>query len=129
MKRSLLVLAALAASALVAGFAHADVYDVQIQNFAFNPSTLTIAPGDSVRWTNLDAIPHTSTSGVDCTSDGLWDSGTLNQGDTFVWVASGAGDYYYFCSLHCPMMEGEIEVEAETATESTTWGQVRAIYR
>jgi len=40
----------------------ATVIEVGIMNFAFDPTHITINPGDSVRWTNFDAAPHTSTS-------------------------------------------------------------------
>ena len=39
----------------------------------FTHVSLTVAVGDTVRWTNVDDVPHTSTS-----SDGDWDSGTLS---------------------------------------------------
>src|SRR5690348_1456503 len=35
---------------------------VNIKNFAFNPSTLTIKTGTKVTWVNNDSIPHTVTS-------------------------------------------------------------------
>src|SRR5258705_13573607 len=40
---------------------------------AFNPSPVTVASGTTVRWTNDDAIAHTSTSNTSA-----WTSGTLN---------------------------------------------------
>ena len=47
---------------------------VSIQNFVFDPSSLTINVGDSVSWTNNDGASHTasSTSGPES-----FDSGTL----------------------------------------------------
>ncbi len=33
--------------------------EVTIQGFAFNPSSITISPGDTVKWTNMDSAPHT----------------------------------------------------------------------
>ena len=47
------------------------VLPASIANFAH--VSLTVAVGDTVRWTNVDEVPHTATS-----SDGDWDSGTLS---------------------------------------------------
>ena len=35
---------------------------VNISGFAFSPASVTIAPGGTVTWTNLDATAHTVTS-------------------------------------------------------------------
>ena len=58
--------------------AQAQIVDVDIAGFAFSPQTLNITTGTTVRWTNQDAAPHTSTS------DAVgWDSGTLTIGQQF----------------------------------------------
>src|SRR5690348_11712135 len=40
----------------------ATTVQVTIQNFAFSPQTITIAPGTKVVWTQRDSAPHTVTS-------------------------------------------------------------------
>src|SRR4051812_36149996 len=35
------------------------IFDVNIQNYAFQPQNITINAGDTIRWTNLDADRHT----------------------------------------------------------------------
>jgi plastocyanin len=35
---------------------------VAIQNFSFSPSTVSVAPGGTVTWTNNDGASHTITS-------------------------------------------------------------------
>jgi plastocyanin len=35
---------------------------VTIDNFAFAPATVTVAPGTKITWTNKDGEPHTVTS-------------------------------------------------------------------
>src|SRR3989344_8698310 len=40
----------------------AQEYMINIANFAFSPSSLTIKVGDSVTWTNRDSSAHTVTS-------------------------------------------------------------------
>lgn len=91
-------------------YAQADTVDVSIADFAFDPAEVTIAVGTTVRWTNLDIIPHTSTS-----NDGLWDSGILGAGGTFLFTFTAVGEYGYFCAIH-PEMEGTVLVTAVTDT-------------
>lgn len=44
-------------------------YRVEIKHFKFVPERLTVAPGDTVVWVNLDLVPHTVTA-----KDESWDS-------------------------------------------------------
>jgi plastocyanin len=77
-----------------------------IQDFAFNPASMTIYQGTTVRWTNLDGAPHTSTSDT-----GLWDSGSLVQTDSFQYTFTTAGTFTYHCDIH-PTMTATINVLA-----------------
>jgi plastocyanin len=36
--------------------------EIKIDNFAFAPAEITVAPGTTVRWVNRDDIPHTVVS-------------------------------------------------------------------
>lgn len=78
---------------------------VAIENFAFDPGTLTIAVGDTVTWTNNDSAAHTATA-----DDGSFDSGNIEQGESFSHTFDEAGTYTYVCTFH-PNMTGEIVVE------------------
>lgn len=80
------------------------VYDVAIANFAFDPDVLEIQVGDSIRWTNDDSFNHTTTS-----NSGVWDSGNLSQGASFVFQFTEAGSFDYICTIH-PSMTGMITV-------------------
>jgi plastocyanin len=66
-----------------------------------------------VTWTNDDTAPHTVTSGVVVNNapepDGTFDSGIMNNGMTFSFVFSEAGEYDYYCMLH-PFMTGKVVV-------------------
>jgi plastocyanin len=103
-----------AMAALVIVQAVGATWDVSIQNFAFTPKDLTIKAGDTVRWTQKDAITHTSTSGPNGVADGIWDSGnmTLAANTTFSFTFDTAGTFPYFCRPHKSTMRGSITVEA-----------------
>jgi plastocyanin len=75
-----------------------------IQNFAISPNPITLAPGSTVTWTNLDGVPHTITA-----ADGSWGSGALEQGGTYSHVFTNPGSYTYHCAIH-PFMKGTVVV-------------------
>lgn len=76
---------------------------ITIQNFAFSPSTITIAKGTTVAWTNKDSAPHAiKWEGVE--------SPAMNQGEKFEYKFENAGTYEYSCSIH-PSMKGTIVVQ------------------
>ena len=78
---------------------------VAIQDFAFQPATLTVKSGMTVTWTNMDNVTHTVTA-----DDGAWDSGNLSQGQTFSRTFDMAGTYQYHCTPHQAKMAGTIVV-------------------
>jgi plastocyanin len=81
--------------------------EVTIDNFTFNPRTLTVAPGTKVVWTNRDDIPHTVTSAI---RPRAFASPAMDSDEKFSFVFTQPGTYRYFCSLH-PHMTGEIVVK------------------
>ncbi len=80
-----------------------DQNTITIQNFAFNPGTLTVKQGTKVTWTNQDSAAHKIKSDT-------FNSGSLNQGDKFEFTFSTKGSFDYSCSIH-PSMTGKIVVE------------------
>ncbi len=104
-RRKALILTAGAPIALgLATRAKAATAEVAIQGMAFAPATITIAAGDSVRWTNSDAAPHTATfraTGAD--------TGRLNRGDSGALTFDTPGSYEYACAIH-PSMRGQVIV-------------------
>lgn len=78
--------------------------EVSIVDFEFIPNPLVVAVGTTVRWTNDGSLPHTVTS-----DDALFDSGTLQPGDTFEYLFDTVGTYDYHCVLH-PTMTGTVVV-------------------
>ena len=90
---------------------------VAIANLAFSPSKTEVNSGTTVTWTNQDAVTHTVTStktdDVDTATSGLFDSGTLQPGESFSYTFKQAGDYPYECTTHASMqsMHGKVEVK------------------
>ena len=82
---------------------------VNIENFAYDPATLTIELGDSVKWINKDNMVHTATR----TDQPAFDTGSLHHNQEsgeiqFTELSSGTG-FGYRCTPH-PFMEGSIIV-------------------
>jgi plastocyanin len=82
------------------GAAPAGTTAITIKNFAFSPSTVTVAPGASVTVTNKDQVAHTITA-----VDGKFDTGDIQPGASKTFTAPNtAGSYPYICSIHQYMM-------------------------
>lgn len=79
--------------------------EIVIQNFAFEPATLTVKVGATVTWINRDDEPHTATA-----TDKRFNSKTLENGDKFSTEFNAPGTYKYYCALH-PKMTGQIIVK------------------
>ena len=79
---------------------------VRMAGSRFAPATITIAPGQTVRWFNDDTAPHTVTA-----ADGSWDSGDLAPGGSFERRFDTQGAYPYVCLYH-PWMTGTVLVVA-----------------
>lgn len=98
MKHIIMITSALLLS--TASVSSADIVDVQIIDYSFMPSTVTIKTGDTVRWTNMVVNQHTVTSGKDGKADNARGSARLNKGDSFSMKFDKAGEFHYFCDPH-----------------------------
>lgn len=78
---------------------------INIQGYAFSPSSITINVGDTIVWTNYDSASHTVTS-----NDGTFDSGSITNGNTFSFTFTSAGTFDYYCAPH-PGMTGSVTVQ------------------
>jgi plastocyanin len=78
------------------------IVEVDIQNSAFNPQSVAILTGDTVRWTNKDSIAHTVRGPT-------FESDVLENGDMYEFRFTNAGTYNYNCSIH-PSMKGTVVV-------------------
>jgi len=79
---------------------------VHIKDFKFDPATLTIKAGTSVKFINDDDDAHTATS-----STKAFDSGGLDTHDSWSHTFATPGTYNYICAVH-PYMKGVITVTA-----------------
>ncbi|MFC9790503.1 cupredoxin domain-containing protein [Rhodococcus sp. NPDC127528] len=77
---------------------------VNIDNFAFVPSSLAVPVGTTVTWTNKDEEPHTVAS-----SDGSFHSPGMGAGATFTFTFTKTGSFDYVCSIH-PFMHATVVV-------------------
>ncbi len=80
-----------------------DSASISIVDFTFSPGSVTVDAGATVTWTNNDTTAHTATS------SGVFDTGTLQPGQSGSVTLSTPGTYNYICSIH-PNMTGSIVV-------------------
>ncbi len=80
--------------------------EIFMQNIEFVPSNRTVTVGTTITWINMDATAHTATS-----QDAGFDSGTMNQDDTFSFTFNAEGTFDYLCTFHPNQMTGTITVE------------------
>lgn len=116
-----------AASTLAQPTAAQEAKTVQITmeggNFFMHPVGLFVEPGETVTFEMGAGDPHSSTAYEDrIPSDAEpWDSGLLDEGETFDHTFEVEGTYDYFCSAHLALGQvGRIVVGSPSgpATES-----------
>jgi len=77
---------------------------VDIKDSKYLPSTVTVAVGTTVRWTNRDEETHTVTFDTE-----RFGSAGLDLNEDYTHTFAKAGVYPYTCDLH-PFMQGTIVV-------------------
>ena len=104
---------AVLASVLLMAFPAQAASAVQVQDFSFSPTPVTVPQGTSVSWHNDGPSNHTSTSDV-----GLWSTTTLTAGTTSTAIPfKAAGVYAYNCKIH-PVMHGKVRVPIDVSPAS-----------
>jgi plastocyanin len=81
--------------------------DVAVRDDFFEPASVTVPSGATVRWTNRGQNLHTVTSGT-----GMWTAATLTPGATHSVTFANSGTYAYHCEFH-PGMQGQVVVTQE----------------
>lgn len=86
------------------------IHEVEIMEFAYVPGVLNARVGDTVRWIQRDAVPHTVTSTEPLPGQpGGFDELLNEDGDVVEVELERSGTIRYFCLPH-PFMTGSIEV-------------------
>lgn len=75
---------------------------VEMRDMRFDPSDLTVAPGDTITWINHDIVPHTATSVA-----GNWDSGEITAGSEYRMIIGDDDTGDYRCAFH-PAMQARV---------------------
>jgi plastocyanin len=100
-----LPLIAVAMAAICAVSDAASPNSIEVKDFMFMPTTLTVNAGAEVSWVNKDDEPHTVVSDA-----GLFRSGALDTDESFSFKFDKPGTYHFTCSIH-PRMVGTIIVK------------------
>lgn len=79
---------------------------VTIEDYIYEPASITVPKGTTVSFTNRDSTPHTATS----KESGLFESGSIDTGKTGKVTLEETGTFAYYCLFH-PFMKGTIVVE------------------
>ena len=74
---------------------------------------LVVEVGTTVTWSNLDSVPHTSTSGTPTDRTEVWDSQVLSQNDQYAFTFTVEGEFAYFCKVHPSFMSATVTVVAQ----------------
>ncbi len=86
------------------------VATVEIADFKFTPTQLTVTAGTEVVWTNAGRSPHT-------VSGDFGDSGTLTTDQSFRFTFAEEGTFDYLCQFH-PNMVGSVVVRGDAARDA-----------
>src|SRR6202521_6111478 len=68
---------------------------IEVKDFMFMPTTLTVNAGEEVSWVNKDDEPHTVVSDT-----GLFRSGGLDTKETYSYRFDTPCTYRFTCSIH-----------------------------
>lgn len=80
---------------------------VKIENYMFSPMVATVKVGDSVTWTNMDAVHHNVVA--DMAASDAPNGPLIGKGETYSFKFTKAGTYTFHCEPH-PYMHGTVVV-------------------
>lgn len=101
----IMIVLGFAGSANAAGHAKKADHIVEIKGMAFSPKNITVKAGDTIKFINMDAAPHTATA-----KDGSFKTGRLKKGESAMVKISTAGNFSYFCKIH-PSMKASVSAK------------------
>jgi plastocyanin len=95
---------------LSAAAALAKEVRAEISIFQFMPIEIRASVGDTVTWTNNDAIEHSVTSDTMSFGRPLFDTGFFEAGESRRLTFEESGTWLFHCARH-PSMQGKIIVK------------------
>ena len=115
-RRTLVMMAAMAALLLVSGGARAEdaATRIEIKAHGFGVPELTVPVWTTVTWINHDDDPHTVTS-----TTNIFRSPGLDTDETWAYTFTRPGTYEYYCTLH-PLMTGKVIVRSASRASVST---------
>ncbi len=108
-----------------------QVHEVEVGNHYFAPQDLTIVPGDTVRWTNVDGFHNVNGTELFYPNnpDEFYSGSPAGAPWTYEYVFTEAGFYEYQCEPHVDMgMTGTITVQDLSTLSATQAGDYSLIY-
>ena len=84
--------------------------EVGLKGIKFDPDSVTVKVGGSVKWTNNEDVPHDVTKEDGPGADFSSGKGNMKKGDTYTRMLTEAGTINYVCTVH-PNMKGTVTVE------------------
>lgn len=79
-------------------------HEIEIRDFKFNPSSLTVKPGDTIRWRNRDRAPHDATGKN-------WKTKMIRPNKKAEITVTADMSPDYICSIH-PSMKASLKIIA-----------------
>lgn len=83
-----------------------EVVVVKMNGLEYEPSSVEVSPGTTVRWENEDEAEHTVTSEDE---GGVLDSDVFRAGGAYEYTFEEPGEFDYYCVVH-PFMKGVVIV-------------------
>lgn len=94
--------------------------EVQLRDFEFSPTKLTVQAGATVTFSDIGAASHSATA-----TDGTWNTGIENPGDKVQLTFATPGTYSYYCLIH-PAMTATLTVTAADGSAPAPAARVQA---
>src|SRR5580765_8779702 len=113
MRKLFVVVAVLAVVGIVPAFAQAA--NITITKTGFVPSSVTIHPGESITWTNSDAVDHQVTS-----TKASLSSPVMHAGQTYSFMFATAGTFAVTDLLNKKVKSGTVSVKTAGAAQTVS---------
>jgi len=95
---------ALTSGAPVADLQPAARITEKIDNYAYQPKTITVKAGTTIKFVNKDSVTHTVTA-----MNGSFRSPLILPGKSWKHTFKTAGKFKFYCQIH-PFMKGVLDV-------------------